>query len=90
MPSRYEYVAWFRNPTFPPNDEDHEWPAVFLIDAVSPQAARSWGDSLSRRYAERTGQEFLFSEVAGAGDNPAHLLPVVRDGERVEDTHIGW
>ncbi|MEU3457795.1 hypothetical protein ABZ671_30020 [Micromonospora sp. NPDC006766] len=50
---RYVYVVWFRDPSLPTDHEDHEWPAVFLVDAASEEAARSWGDRLAKDRAAR-------------------------------------
>jgi hypothetical protein len=53
-PHRFEYVVWFRDLRLAPNDEDYEWPAVFAIDADTPDSARAWGDHLAHAYAART------------------------------------
>jgi hypothetical protein len=97
-PSRFEYVVWFRNLRFEPDDQDYEWPAVFAIDADTPDAARAWGDHLAHAYATRTGEIFLSSKVELLLDEttPAHtgnaepLMPVVAYGHEATDDEIGW
>ena len=41
MQAEFEYVVWFQDPSMPPDDEDFEWPAVFVIVADSSEAALS-------------------------------------------------
>ncbi len=85
---RFTFFVWLRDLDLPPDDQDHEWPAVFAIESTSPAAARAWGDVLATRYAGRTNQDFIRSGIEGiyAGTD----LPLVRDGQVVDDTHIGW
>jgi hypothetical protein len=80
---RFVYTAWFRNPRFPSDDQDHEWPACFLIDAVEADRARIWGDHLSSRYATRSIEEFLWSKVEPAepSDPSIHALPLTVAGD---------
>jgi hypothetical protein len=97
-PRRFEYVVWFRNLRLAPNDEDYEWPAVFAIDADTPDSARAWGDHLAHAYAARTGDIFVSSKVGLLLDEttPAHarnaepLMPVVVYGHEASDEEIGW
>ena len=87
--TEFEYVVWFQNPIFEPDDQDFEWPAVIAISASSWHDALAWGDVLARDYAERTGQPFLRSAI----DVDAIVdvrLPRVASGERASDEHIGW
>ncbi|WP_213450828.1 hypothetical protein [Rhizomonospora bruguierae] len=88
---RYEYVVWFRNPALPADDEDYEWPAVFVVEAASADDAQSWGDHLGRRWADGAGEIFLYSAVEPfVRSVEADRLPVVPYGVEVSDEHIGW
>ena len=58
------YIAWFRDTTQQPDDQDYETCACILIDAESAELAQSWGDVLSRRFSEDMQTEvFLWSEI---------------------------
>jgi hypothetical protein len=61
----FEYVVWFRDGRLPADDEDYEWPAVFIVTAESAEQARAWGDHLAQRAASRSAGEdtFLRSSV---------------------------
>jgi hypothetical protein len=97
-PRRFEYVVWFRDPRLEPDDQDYEWPAVFAIDADTPDAARTWGDHLAHAYATRMGEIFVSSKVELLPDTttPAHtgnaapLMPVVPYGHEATHEEIGW
>lgn len=82
----FEYVAWFRDSTLPPDDEDFEWPGIIYITAVSQEAARAWGDHLAKTCQD----EFLRSTVAPQpGEVPAGQVSA-RDGEELTTEQIGW
>jgi hypothetical protein len=84
----FDYVVWFRNPAFAPDDQDYEWPACFVIEAESQAAAHEWGDRLARSHAARASETFLRSTVEfSKGDR---RLPIVRVGEEASDEKIGW
>jgi hypothetical protein len=87
------YSAWFCNSSLPVNDQDHEWVAMFLIDAKFPSQAQAWGDHLAKQFAlRRVNETFVRSCV----EDPAvyrHCIgniPRVFDGEEASDEHIGW
>jgi hypothetical protein len=84
----FDYVAWFRDPALPPEDQDYEWPACFIIDAQSPETAHEWGDRLARSYAPRARQVFRWSRVEPSKGDPR--LPTVAVGEEASDQKIGW
>lgn len=89
----FEYTAWLRDTRLPPDDEDYEWPAVFLVLAATPEDARAWGDHVWRAEAARIGDEFLWSAVephvcsqpAAPPEHPCSQyrgsLPVVDEGQ---------
>ncbi|MEO8290463.1 MAG: hypothetical protein ABI649_05645 [Gaiellaceae bacterium] len=86
MAAAYEYVAWFRDERLPPDDQDYEWPAVFIVVADSAEAALAWGDRLAADYAQALSERFIHSgaELASGiliylNENGAEL-PVVFDG----------
>ena len=85
----HEYVVWFRDPSLPPDDEDYEWPATFVVVAAADTAAKAWGDTLASDYAGRTGQIVLCSKIVPDGTLDVEL-PRVDDQERVSDIKIGW
>ena len=85
----YEYVAWFQDPSLEKDDEDFEWPAVFVVVAESENDARMWGDTLAKSFSDRTEHVFMRSSV-GAVDASASPLPVVNFGEAALDDEIGW
>jgi hypothetical protein len=90
--ARFVYTVWFRNSAFPPDDQDHEWPACFTVEAGDAVQALSWGDTLARGYVARgTEQQFLWSTVDAVadGDN-SHTLPVILFGQDASDGEIGW
>lgn len=87
----FEYVAWFEDPRMPENDEDREWPAVFIVVAPSRDAAHEWGDHLARGRAERAKELFLRSSVEPhLCHRDQHDLPTVTHGSEASDELIGW
>jgi hypothetical protein len=86
---RHLYAAWFVNPRLPVDDQDREWVACIVIEADTPARAQAWGDVLAADRATRAGEPFLSSSV-DIVEESARELPVVRDGERADDDHIGW
>lgn len=95
--SQFEYSAWFRDESMPPDQQDHEWLAVFLIEAENEQLARSWGDQLARSFSARSGHEvFLSSAIRDTeGQYPQTVrlgktLPLIRYGVEANDSEIGW
>lgn len=82
----FEYVAWFRDPAM--RSDDQEWPACFLIEAQSPEAALEWGDRLSRSRAIRASEIFLWSRIGPTSGDAR--LPIVLVGEEASDRKIGW
>jgi len=88
---KYIYSVWFRDVTRPDDDQDYEWVACFLVEAVSAKAAKAWADHLSHR-RERDDAVFLRSSLEE--QRSSHLdtsgLPLVTDGVDSDDAHIGW
>jgi hypothetical protein len=90
---KYVYTVWFRDPSLPEDDQDHEWPACFVIDGDTESSARLWGDRLSLRYAGETGNEMMHSntESFDASELPGiDKLPIVPMGHDATDEEIGW
>ncbi|MCW2643197.1 MAG: hypothetical protein JWP76_5503 [Dactylosporangium sp.] len=88
---RYEYVAWFRDPALPADDQDYEWPAVFIVEAPSAKEAKSWGDHLAKGRAVRAGEIYLRSSAEPYAQSPEKdTLPVVAYGVEVPDEEVGW
>jgi hypothetical protein len=98
--SAFEYVAWIRDNYLPPDDQDYEWPAVFLIVAANWEEAKAWGDHLAKRRFPPGDdrEEFLWSKCedirslgpGGALTHTASDGPVVQAGQDVSDDYIGW
>jgi hypothetical protein len=87
----FEYAAWFRDSMFEPDDEDYEWPAVFIVVAPTAMLAQEWGDALAKSFSERReDQQYLWSSVEIADDQTARGLPNVAYGEVASDDFIGW
>jgi len=61
---RFVCTAWFRDTRTAPDDQDHEWPACYLIEGATPEAALQWGDHLARAFSSRRVTEvYLRSTV---------------------------
>ena len=76
--SSWVYVAWIRNLQFPSGDQDAESPAIILVDAVSAEDAKVWGDQLYAQALSGDDQhEFLWSEVHRPDDPRYHGPPAV-------------
>lgn len=89
----FMYYAWFQDQRLPPDDQDHEWPACFIVEADSADEALAWGDHLAKSYSTRTSEYvFLRSGVEDAGTAGGDLasLPVVVAGYEATDSDIGW
>lgn len=89
MDQAFEYVVWFRNETLDPDDEDYEWPAVFVVVSPSAATAKEWGDVLASSYASRTEETFLWSSAEPVAE-PHPKSPIVQYGESATDDFIGW
>ena len=88
---RFTYVVWFRDWSLPPDDQDHEWVAVFVVIAHTAVRAKEWGDELVRSYLTRQpGLELLRSSVTVAHAHTEEQVPKVVYGEYVPDDVIGW
>ena len=86
----YQYVAWFRDHTMRPDDQDYEWPACFVIAAAEGYAAQAWGDRLASNYSRRhEGCEFLRSYLDPDRWEEGEV-PQVAVGEDAHDEVIGW
>jgi hypothetical protein len=58
----------------PSDDQDHEWPACFVIDATAAARAQAWGDHLAKDYAmRRDNEEFL--SISVAADDSSNAAP---------------
>lgn len=90
---RFVYTVWFRDPRFPSDDQDYEWPACFVIEAPSAADASHWGDRIASQYSVRAGQQMLSSSVEpfDTVDLPGKQeLPVIEYGHEASDDEIGW
>jgi hypothetical protein len=84
------FVAWLRADRLSPDEQDHEYPAVIVIDAESEAAARQWGESLyAEALATDSTHELIRCEVHSpddpmyAGVNDWSATPRCRVGERI-------
>ncbi len=98
-PMQLAYTVWFRNLLMEPDDQDYEWVAIFLVEADTAEAARSWGDHLAKSYSSRNLEEalFLWSDVRTLDDpiwsgvtRPWSESSLVRYGHEATDKDIGW
>ena len=85
----YSYVAWFRDPTQTPGDEDFEWCACFVVVAANGAEAQAWGDRLAKDYACRRGHEFLRSYLDPDRWEPKSTARAIA-GQSASDDQIGW
>jgi hypothetical protein len=87
----FEYCVWLRDAHRPPDDEDHEWPAVFVVRAADERAAQTWGDWLAHDYCRRVPEaSFISSSVEPAKASTLQQVPIIEDGERASDNKLGW
>ncbi len=95
MQNIWIYVAWFRDETAQPDDQDYEWPAVVRINASSATATKEWGDHLARR-AHSAERVFVRSEVHHSDDERYResaewkSVPCIEDGAEESDAVLGW
>lgn len=82
----FEYVAWFRDSSLPPDDEDYEWPGIIYISAVTIDAAIAWGDHLAQTCLD----ELLYSSAEPQLDPVPFGGVLARDGEELTAEQIGW
>ena len=88
---RYLFTAWFQDSLLPPDDEDFEWPACFIIEAENQNDALLWGRELAEDYCRRRASEtLLHCGIDLAEEDEILTLPLVVFGQSVEDEHIGW
>lgn len=84
---------WFRDSRLQPDDQDHQWPACFIIDALTAGDAASWGDQLSQDYVWRTGLQRLSSSAESAETADVaglNQLPIIPFGHYATDAELGW
>lgn len=88
------YTAWFRNTTLEQDDQDHEWPACIIIDAVTSRDALSWGDHLAKRFSKRSAVEIFLRSNCEAVDfsdyHDLNAVPQIPYGYEATDDEIGW
>lgn len=82
----FEYVAWFRDASLPPEDQDHEWPGVVYISADNADAALAWGNHL----AQSCSDELISSTVEPWLDSVPTGGPFTSDGEILSAADLGW
>jgi len=93
MNTRYLYTVWFKDLNVTEHDPDFELPACFLIESKSAITVKQCGDYLAKRYASSSKQEFNFSEIEVLTNGTIlniETLPLIQDGEDVNDQFIGW
>jgi hypothetical protein len=92
--NEYIYSAWFRNPILNADDQDHEWVAMIVILADSPDLAQAWGDRLAHDRAKRTREPFIRSYLEPPSDYQQCKdfvdAPRIAVGEEKSDAKIGW
>lgn len=85
------FTAWFRDHTFLPDEQDHEWPACFEVIAESAELALLWGKKLATEYATRnTSLVLQSSSIEALSDGASGELPLVHYGVAASDAEIGW
>ena len=87
---RFLYTAWFRDEIANCEDQDHEWPACFIVEANTASDAQAWGDHLARAFGKRHETEsFLRSSVENVPLKSVGL-PFIKYGYEADDKEIGW
>jgi hypothetical protein len=89
----FMYCAWFRDNQLNPDEQDHEWVAMFLVAAESSAAAQHWGDHLAHSFALRNShEEFIRSYVEPPSkyEGCRGHVPHIEFGSEATDEHIGW
>lgn len=87
----YQYVAWFRDHTVDPEDQDYEWCVCFFIAAADASAAQAWGDALAAGYCLRqNGREEFLRSYLDQAPWPIGAAPRVVAGNATSDDDIGW
>jgi hypothetical protein len=89
------YSAWFYDIRFPPDDQDCEWVAMFILEANSESEALEWGDYLAQDYStNNTDNRFFKSYVESPSEYQMCLdiqtTPRVKFGEVPSKEYIGW
>ena len=89
------YSAWFRDTKFPPDDQDYEWVAVFIVEANSESDALEWGDHLSKNYSSRYEDQQFYKSGIGHPSEYVDCLgfndtPKVKYGQMPTDEYVGW
>jgi hypothetical protein len=90
---RFLYTAWFRDLQAEPDEQDYEWPACFLVEAVTEAEALEWGDHLAKSFSDRKVTEKYLSSSVEPGDltdAEVAALPLVPFGHEASDFEIGW
>lgn len=82
----FEYVAWFRHASLPPEDQDHEWPGVVYISAENADAALAWGNQL----AQSCSDELISSKVEPWLDSVPIGEAFASYGEILSPADLGW
>ena len=82
----FEYVAWFRDESLPPDHQDYEWPGCVWIEAADSESAQRWGDELAKSCPDK----FLRSTVEPWLDPVPEGQPFARVGQRLTNAEIGW
>ena len=93
LKNKYVYTVWLRDLTTTDDDPDHEWPACFLIIGKNQQAAKKWGDYLSKKYAKTTNNMYMKSEIESFETSTLpglDTIPLIYEGEEVDDEKIDW
>ena len=90
------YVAWFRDESLDPNQEDHEWVACIVVRAGTPREAQEWGDHLARSMCQRNPEQRFLSSDVHLRSNLKYTEadwaagPTVSYGEVATDEALGW
>ena len=77
---KFWYTAWIRDNRLPDDDQDYEWPLVFIIEGKTFTSAKEWGDLVAKRYALNLREEFVSSIIECADKQ---LSSAIIDAERV-------
>lgn len=88
------FTVWFRNESLPPDEEDYEWPACFIISAANERKAQEWGGHLANRFSRSHPNERLLrvkvEPIEKYSTESLASVPRIEHGYEATDDEIGW
>ena len=90
----FVFVALIKDNDHLIGDQDHEFPACFIIEASTKKEALNWGGEVAFEHClNNTSHELINTLVESPNNYPDHVLqelPRVKCGIMPADEEIGW